>query len=249
MVIGGLPIGSVVRLGRYALGHMSEDMIDIDWIKVSKDNEFISQRVLLGMQFDAKEGWNANPNYLLSNVRQYMNSEQHHWYHPTHPDDVGPDRIMLDTYITINIGRYPGLLAHFSDNEIDRMEKINGDYMRLPAISDIIGGGLPYFKRHGKRAKPVDMFGHLALPGYRDGMYHQYYMTDDSLRNVAEMGRDGNIKSICAYRYSGVRPICKIKCDTEVIETGKNTYKINLLSEGPIKFFKETQSVDWLLGI
>ena len=251
MVINERPVGSIVRLGRYALGHRPDDMIDIDWIKVSKNNDFISQKVLLGIQFDAREGWNENYDYSLSNIRQFMNSENHSWYHPTHPNDHGPDYVMLDNYVTIHTGRYSGFLSHFQDSEISVLEPTNDDYMRLPTVSEIMGG-FPYFKRYGKRARPVEEYGSLSLNNYREGMYHRYYMIDNMspiTPNLAEMGRDGSYSGISPVKYSGLRPVCKIKASATVIETGKNTYKMNISSTGPVKFFKETQSIDWLLGL
>lgn len=252
MVISELPVGSVVRLGRYALGHRPDDMIDIDWIKVSKNNDFISQKVLLGIQFDAIECCNENYDYSLSNIRQFMNSENHSWYHPTHPNDRGPEYVMLDSYVTIHAGRYSGLLSHFQDSEISVLEMVNDDYMRLPTVSEIVGGGFQYFKRYGKRAHPVYEFGQLSLDNYREGMYHRYYMIDDLgpiTPNLAEMGRDGNYGGISPAKYSGLRPVCKIKASAAVEQTGKNTYKMNISSTGAVKFFKETQSLDWLLGL
>mgnify|MGYP003306691642 CR=1 FL=1 len=250
MVINELPVGSVVRLGRYALGHRPDDMIDIDWIKVSKNNDFISQKVLLGIQYDARENWDENYDYSLSNIRQFMNSENHAWYHPTHPNDRGPDYVMLDNYITINTGRYSGFLSHFQDAEISALELVNDDYMRLPTVSEIMGG-FQYFKRYGKRAHPVNEFGCLSLNNYREGMYYRYYMIDNlsPINYLAEMGRDGNYSVISPVNYSGLRPVCKIKAGAAVEQTGKNTYKMNISSTGPVKFFKETQSIDWLLGL
>lgn len=248
MVISELPVGSVVRLGRYALGHKPDDMIDIDWIKVSKENDFISQKVLLSMQFDAREGWTENRNYELSNIRQFMNSEQHHWYHPTHPDDYPPGRIMLDSYITIRIDRYPGLLSHFSDEEIRLLSGSDGNRLRLPTVSEI-QGGFPYFKRYGKRARVSPEFGILSLDNYNEGMCHRYFLLNDTIDSLAELDRAGNIRGISPINHSGVRPVCRIKESAEVVQTGKNTYKMNLLSTKPLRFFKETQPIDWLLGI
>lgn len=249
MVINELPVGSIVRLGRYALGHRPADMIDIDWIKVSKNNDFISQKVLLGIQFDAMEGWCENRDYSQSNIRQFMNSEHHSWYHPTHPNDCGPSYLLLENYVTINTGRYSGLLSHFTDEEIGMISGESGDYLRLPTVSEVMGS-FPYFKRYGKRAHPTTEFGLLTFNNFSEGMYHRYYLIDDrAAHGVVEMGRDGGYHDISPARYSGLRPVCKIKASATVIETGKNTYKMNISSTGPVKFFKETQSLDWLLGL
>ena len=248
MVISELPVGSVVRLGRYTLGHRPDELIDIDWIKVSKSNEFIAQKVLLGMPFDAREGWNANYSYRLSNIRQFMNSEQQNWYNPTHPNDSAPGYVTFDSYMVSNLNRYCGLLYHFSDEEINLLNPMDGDRIRLPKLSEIMAQ-FPYFKRYGKRAHAVRTYGELDRNDYREGTYHRYYILGDGENELLEMGRDGYYRAISPIRYSGVRPVCKIDANAEVIETGNNTYKMNLSSSEPVRFFKETQSIDWLLGV
>lgn len=248
MVIGELPVGSVVRFGRYFMPHRSDDQIDIDWIKVSKQNDFITQKVLLGMQYDPFEGWNTNDNYELSNIRQFINSEQHSWYHPTHPNDCGPGYISLESYRRVGIHHYSGFLSFFSDEEINAIESNGGDRMRLPTMLEI-NGGFPYFKRYGKRAHPTWQYGELEYDNYRDGMFSRYYVIGEGHSRVAQLSRTGAFEHISPAAYSGVRPVCKIKGDTEVEQTDKNTYKTIILSDKPVKFFKETQSIDWLLGI
>lgn len=249
MVINELPIGSKVRLGRYCLPHKPDDVFEIDWIKVSKDNEFISEKVLLGMQFDAMEGYDQNCNYQLSNIRQFMNSENHDWFHPTHSNDRGPSYVMLDSYIRVPIHRYSGLLSFFADEELCLLEKFGTDYMRLPTIEEIDGRCFPYFKRYGIRAHPVSVFGNIERDNFKETMYSRYYVLGDSPYTVYEVNRAGDIASLSPAIYSGVRPVCKIKSDAVVDQTGKNTYKMNISSTGPVKFFKETQSLDWLLGL
>lgn len=248
MVINELPVGSIVRLGRYALGHRPDEMIDIDWIKVSRQNDFIAQKVLLGMQYDALENWNENTDYSYSNIRQFMNSDQHSWFHPTHPHDVCSSYITLDNWVSINISRYSGLLSFFYDEELKLIEQSGHDSLRLPTAAEVMGG-FPYFKRYGKRAHPVTQYGELAYDCFRESMFARYYVTGSERRPVCEMDRAGNICEISPAKYSGVRPVCKIQSDAEVIETGKNTYKMNISSTGPVRFFKETQSLDWLLGL
>ena len=248
MVINELPVGSRIKLGRYSLPHRSDDVFDIDWIKVSKQNDFISEKVICGMQFDAMEGYDQNNNYYLSNIRQFMNSESHDWFHPTHSRDCGPGYVMLDSYIRTPLHRYSGLLSRFSDEEISVLEKSGLDYMRLPTIEEI-DGGFPYFKRYGKRAHPTTVFGSIERDNFKETMYSRYYVLGDNPFFVYEVDRSGSFVTLSPAVYSGVRPVCKIKADVEIEQTGKNTYKMNLSSSEPVKFFKETQSIDWLLGI
>ena len=248
MVINELPVGSRVRFGRYAIAN--RDPVEIDWIKVSKQNHFISEKALLGMKFDEFEtNYCFNSNYSESNIRQFMNSDEFTWFHPTTPNDRSTEYITFDSYITVDMKKYRGLLYYFTDHELSLIEKQNGDYLRLPTAREI-DGGFPYFKRYGKRARPMDEYGYLERSNYKPGMYCAYYVDDG--RNdgyVTEFDKSGNFNNIRPAHYSGVRPVCRLYELSEVIETGKNTYKMNLSSSEPVKFFKETQSIDWLLGI
>ena len=248
MVINALPVGSRVRFGRYAIAN--RDPIEIDWIKVSKQAHFISEKALLGMKCDECEmNYDYNSNYSESKIRQFMNSDEFPWFHPTTPNDRSTEYITFDSYITVDMRKYRGLLYYFTDHELSLIEKQNGDYLRLPTAREI-DGGFPYFKRYGKRARPMDEYGYLERSNYKPGMYCSYYVDDG--RNdgyVTEFDKSGNFNNIRPAHYSGVRPVCRLYELSEVVETGKNTYKMNLSSSDPVRFFKETQSIDWLLGI
>lgn len=247
MVINELPVGSIVRLGRFGFSH-SDELVEIDWIKASKKNEFISQKVLLGTRYDAYEGWRrSNNNYELSNIRQFINSENSVWYQPTHPDDAPTDYVYLDSGVTINMSKYNGLLYYFRDEELSFIEKQDGDYLRLPKAEEILGG-FQYFKRYGIRGRPTDEWGHLVRADYHPGVFVPYFVIGNGKEpNVYEVTISGSIDSKDPHFYSGIRPVCILKPDAEIIRTGKNTYKMNLLSGEPIKYFKVTRSIDWLL--
>ena len=254
MVINELPVGSVVRLGRYQLGHMDRTL-DIDWIKVSKDNHFISAEVLLGMVFDAYESnWRTNNDYFLSNIRQFMNSEASTWYMPTHQHDKLHEYVYFnDTGITVRMSRYDGLLHHFTDEELSAFEPQNyGDFLRLPTEKEV-NGVFPYFKKRGRKAFPVNEYGSLERKDYHEGMFASYYVIDERqdtpTGEVGEITRSGQFRNIWPHVYSGVRPVCKLKADCEVEHSSGDTYKMNLSSATPVKYFEETQSVDWLLGL
>ena len=248
MVINELPVGSRVRFGRYAIAN--RDPVEIDWIKVSKQNHFISEKALLGMKFDEFEmNYDYNSNYSESNIRQFMNSDEFPWFHPTTPNDRPTEYITFDSYITVDMKKYRGLLYYFTDIELSLIEKQDGDYMRLPTVGEI-NGVFPYFRRYGRRAHPMDEYGCLERTNYKPGMYCSYYVDDRKNDGyVTEFDRSGSFNNIRPAHYSGVRPVCRLYELSEVIQTGKNTYKMNLSSSEPVKFFKETQSIDWLLGI
>lgn len=248
MVINELPVGSVVRLGRYSLAHRSDNMFDIDWIKVSKQNDFISQKVLLGMLFDAAEGWTPNYDYSLSNIRQFMNSENINWFHPTHPNDRQQSWVMFENYVRTDISKYAGLLYHFTDGEISLIEKQNGDYLRLPTFKEL-NGGFQYFKRHGRRSHPVEVYGNLSRDNFKDTMFASYYVLGDEVHGLGEVDRMGQISHTSPARLSGVRPVCKLSGGTDVELIDGNTYKCCLSDEYSGRYFRETQPLSWLLDI
>lgn len=247
MVISELPVGAIVRLGRYSLAHRSDDMFDIDWIKVSRQNDFISQKVLLGMLYDATEhGWRQNYDYSLSNIRQFINSENTKWFHPTHPNDVEQHWVMFKNYVRADISRYNGLLYHFTDSEVALIEEQNGDKLRLPTVNDV-EGGMPYFKRYGKRAHPTAVYGNLSIDTFKDTMFASYYVIGDTVNSVREVDRMGHIQTISPAKLSGVRPMCKLNGDTVVERINDNTYKCSLPDEYSGRYFRATHPLSWLL--
>lgn len=249
MVIDELPIGSVIRFGRFSFAKRV-DTVDIYWIKVSKDNHFISERVLLGTRFDEYEpeiGFNEN--YELSNIRQFMNSDAKNWYMPTHQYDRPTDWCYLENGTVIRMLNYGGLLQHFTDEELCAFEKEFGDYLRLPTVNEMLGG-FPYFKRHGRRALPTDDWGFLERRNYCPGMFSSYFVIDvGGSSTVNEFDRRGHLRVLSPNEISGVRPVCKLKANIEAFSIGENTYEMNLSSATPVKYFEETRSLDWLLGL
>ena len=103
--------------------------IPIVWMKLEDDHEgypansttLLMQEVLAGFAFDAREPENpvarrqdsGNNNYLLSNIRQWLNSEASAWYSPTHEYDKPPSA----GYLIYEGGTYddrPGFLSNLS---------------------------------------------------------------------------------------------------------------------------------------
>lgn len=246
MNIGELPIGSILRFGRFdPIGR--GDIEEIDWIKVSNHNEFISKKVLICMKYDEREGWNLNYNYELSNIRQFINSESAAWYLPQHESDKPTTYIYLyRTYTNINAGRFKGLLHHFYEEEISAIDKFGSDYMRLPSILEI-SGGFPYFRKRGKRANPIDTYGEIELPNYTHGMFASYYVTGQNDCDLHELSRSGSFDKISPFEYSGVRPVCRLSSNVTVIPS-EDVFILDIPKDRKHTFFKETHSIDWLLS-
>lgn len=247
MVINDLPVGSLVRLGRYSYIHRTDDIVPIDWIKVSKENDFISVNVLFGMKFDEMEDWSYNSNYRLSNIRQFINSENHYWYQPTHENDTYPRQFRFDSYIRVDPMKYSGLLYHFTESELAAIYRQDGDYLRLPYKQEI-EGGFPYFKRHGKRARPTLEFGFLER-GYRDrSVYSSYFTINRENGALLEMTRAGGFSPVPPNRVSGIRPVCKLSPEITVQERD-GVYNPILKEVHPGTYYNLTQSLDWLLEL
>lgn len=256
MVIDELPIGSRVRFGRYSISDR-DSVIDIDWIKVSDDNQFITEKVLLGTKFDEYEGFygnrgvGENKDYMLSNIRQFINSEELSWYTPAHPTDRDVGFFLFDSGYGTNMRNYKGLLYHFSDSELSMIERKNGDLLRIPTYKEI-DGGFSYFKKHGKSAFPVEQYGVLERKNYEEGMRSSYYVREEltlTENKIWEVTRGGRFRHIPTYHYSGVRPVCTIIKNIEVRVGENGLYEILKPSCESTQYFKASHSIEWLLDL
>lgn len=248
MVINDLPIGSRVRLGRYALIHRSDDMFDIDWIKVSSENDFISEKVLCGMRYDNYEGWSVNYDYHLSNIRQFMNSDNCTWFSKTHTGDTPPAPLFFDSGYRVDVMKYPGFLYHFMDAELSVIQKQNGDFLRLPYI-DEISGGFQYFKKRGIRAHAVPSYDIIERGYIRSSGFTPYYAMSRNEDELFEICRNGQSALTSPAIASGVRPVCRLISTTNVSCIGDNIYSCIIPDLTTVTYFKTSQPLDWLLGL
>ena len=98
--IDDLKIGSVIRFGSYSADKNDQSPPPIEWYKADQDNRLLSRYCIDYLVFDTIEHhtelyWlTPNADYALSNIHQFLNSEETEWWAPTHPNDACPNRGM-----------------------------------------------------------------------------------------------------------------------------------------------------------
>ena len=150
--VGKIKVGTKLMLGQY--GVSAHEVFPIMWLKATPNGDFISEKVLDYICFDARERQSddysarmyGNPDYGVSNIMQFLNSYDENWWKPAHGKDMPPDGNNVfqvgDAY-----NNHCGFLYHFEDYEIDSIVKkllhtSNGavkSLMRLPSYEDFFG--------------------------------------------------------------------------------------------------------------
>lgn len=127
--VGELNRGCLIRFGAYSV--RGESRHSIRWIKVNDNNGiFLAQYAEDYLCFDAREeknplDWYAsfgNPQYAVSNIHQFLNSEKDNWYRAQHEFDTSPTDRRAEG---CGYYRHPGFLAFFSEKEKNALEVID----------------------------------------------------------------------------------------------------------------------------
>lgn len=167
MTIEELKVGSRVMFGNYGVD--SDRAYPIWWVKATKDCDFITESVLNYLMFDAKEPNSGdygcrnygNPNYNLSNIRQFLNSEDEDWYIPQHAADNWPNNRRQDSLASYGdpggtYRHHHGFLRHFEDYEIYERTTTTGIMLRNGLISlldQTFPGANKLFRDESRNAK------------------------------------------------------------------------------------------------
>ena len=120
-----LSIGSTFYLGKYQVG--SETPWDIEWEIVHQESNYqiaMAKQIIDLRCFDAKESSNSNSsrknsgnnNWGVSNIEQWLNSDQSNWYSAQHSADAPPS----SANVWSNYNPYdtkPGFLYYWTDEE------------------------------------------------------------------------------------------------------------------------------------
>lgn len=94
--LADLEVGERIKFGRYAVD--GEEPHDIVWIKVHRDNTFMTEHIEDFRAFDAKEPTSpdeyrrgyGNNDYSNANIRQFLNSADESWFAEQHEHDAAP---------------------------------------------------------------------------------------------------------------------------------------------------------------
>lgn len=148
MKIKDLPIRGKIKFGAYSVN--GEIPHKIRWLKAHGDSLFISEFLEDQCAFDAKEPGNedneyrrryGNNRFSVSNVQQFINSDQVAWYHPAHEADAPPTGDNLYQAEGAYLDR-PGFLSLFEPWEMDAIEEAEVK-TALPKV-DIVDDGEKY---------------------------------------------------------------------------------------------------------
>ena len=122
-LIRDLPCGARVKFGSYSVD--GEAPHKVRWIKVDSDGTFLTERIEDIRPFDAKEPNNpnrqrqayGNNRYSVSNIDQFLNSNEERFYQQRHEYDQAP----TDDYVYDDYGyeNHHGFLKDFEEWEIE----------------------------------------------------------------------------------------------------------------------------------
>ena len=124
-----LSLNDTFFLGKYQVG--SETPWDIEWEIVHQESNYqiaMAKQIIDLRCFDAKESSNSdsdrqnygNNNWGVSNIEQWLNSDQSNWYSAQHSADAPPSSANLWQSNSIGYNPYdtkPGFLYYWSDEE------------------------------------------------------------------------------------------------------------------------------------
>lgn len=143
LIPSGMVLGDTFNFGKYQVE--SEDPWSIEWEIVHQTDTYqIAQtKSIIDLRcFDAKEPTNTdsdrasdgNNNWNVSNIKQFLNSDQATWYSAQHSYDAPPNS--TNVYNSINpYDTHKGFLYYFSDEEKNLLKDMTFD------LFDYDGGG------------------------------------------------------------------------------------------------------------
>ena len=242
--VGKLKIGAPLVMGKYGVNN--DAPYPILWLKGTPNGDFITKDAVDFLPFDGQERENTehtnfrysgNPDYSLSNLLQFLNSTDECWYSPMHGADTPPDRGNVD-WGYMQYERHFGFLYHFEEYEVAALAsdtRIVCDarvttLIRLPSIADILGENrFKLFNKKGVRPNGTeDMVYGRAQAGFDDTSYIPFWVSDRGRHHdyAAFISRSGVVDQSYPKYGSGVRPVCTIPLDTQVIQMDDGFYYI-----------------------
>ena len=205
-----LSLGSTFNFGKYQVE--SETPWPIEWEIVHQTSDYqiaMTKQIIDLRCFDAKESNNTdsnrkkygNNNWSVSNIKQFLNSDQATWYSAQHQYDAPPTNTKESTGKT-GYDTHKGFLYYFSDEE----KALLKDYTLTLANPTIDGGGS--YTWTGKVWLPTN----TQMSGYKNNNSIAEGTKFDKYHNSTT--DDSRIKSINKYCAEN-NPYCKDKNITE----------------------------------
>lgn len=253
MNVNELKVGEKLLMGSYTHNAQRYEPQEISWIKVSPNNDFISEFALDYLSFDAYEGYNVdNADFRTSNLAQFLNSDHERWFEPQTQTDVAPD--WRDTK--------PGFLTNFLDFEVGSMEEAPAPdgvayKVRVPTTNEIVGPNhvrFPYFKRHGIRPHPGATMRNRRVTGghwFDSGSFVDFWLLDrysPSSYRAKRIDRSGYVDDCPTSVLSGIRPVIRLKSDVQLDRVPTGYFVISPYAAGRAPLFTD-EDIFALLGI
>ena len=248
--VGNLKIGERLVLGGY--GVSNEEPYPIVWLKGTPNCDFITDKVIDFLCFDAPErqgnGYGIGlTTYERSNIFSFLNSDLDNWYCPTHEYDHPP----VNTYPAwVNYKNHYGFLYYFEEHELSVLvdETYSVDEVqvhsriRLPSAVDICGDTDQFylFRRKGIRANPTEDF--VQKKGLRVGIESERSFATfwvSGCRDIQRsqfMTRQGIIDDQFPCKGAGLRPVCTVSPSAIVELMDNGMYRIKPFSIGQNTF-------------
>lgn len=163
-----LKVGTQVIIGSYGVNN--DEPHPVVWLKGSPNCDFITECAVDYLCFDAPERTGdgrrnlGNPDYRLSNIHTYLNSDRDDWFRKTHEADAPPNNVFSNRAQSYR--NHYGFLYFFEDYELDSLQMqqyvVDGETLssliRLPTITDILDDQLKLklFSKKGIRPKATE---------------------------------------------------------------------------------------------
>lgn len=232
--IGNLKVGSQLVLGKY--GVQDDDPYPIVWLKGTPECDFITEKAVDYLCFDAPERNGIGRSiglatHTASNLFSFLNSDEAEWFRATHENDEPPGNVLRYAYARYQ--NHSGFLHHFEEHELASIvlttytadnEQVSS-LVRLPSIADVTPGDsrMKVFARKGIRPNPTeDLFfykSRYAELSSEQGFVKFWVRNDgEPTRYVPIINRSGFLDNQMASVCAGVRPVCTLNPDTVVYQ-------------------------------
>lgn len=235
--IGKLKIGATLVMGRYSV-HTGADPVPVTWLKGTSNSDFITEFAVDYLPFDAMERgsevnvhrYSGNPNYEVSNLLQFLNSDSEEWFTPMHQYDAPPTRDnVIDRYRSA-YARHYGFLYLFEDYEIESIQNNGAERIGLPTFENFVGDDkFSIFRKKGVRARATSDFVMHKGVGFAETSYIPIWLSKgsrDFQDAAAIFSRNGSMEYQRPVLAGGVRPICQLRPDTIVVQDDDGAFRI-----------------------
>lgn len=196
-----LKVGTQVIIGSYGVNN--DEPHPVVWLKGSPNCDFITECAVDYLCFDAPERTGdgrrnlGNPDYRLSNIHTYLNSDRDDWFRKTHEADAPPNNVFSN--------RAQSYRNHYGFLYFLKLKLFSKKGIRPKATEDC--------------ANKKGRFGNFSWESY---MNFWLAGKQDGFRDYAlALSRSGYCERKYPRDCAGLRPMCRLKPET-VVEVDEN---------------------------